>query len=318
MKLVLLYNPISGAGQSGAAARRLADRAIEGGHDVELVETRIDQDGRWLDDRLAGCGALVVVGGDGAVRTACRSASRTNTPVYQYPMGTENLLSREFGMDRSAETLMNAIDRYEVRRVDLGDADGRPFLSMVSIGYDAAVVADLAQTRVGAINHLNYLGPMVRQFLRWQPPQLEVLVDGEPIWNGASPGVENGSSGPRRRGWIIVANSRQYAFRLNPAPDADMSDGLLDVVYVGLRSRLGLLSRMVSYRRGRQIQDPAALRRRGRVVEVRVDPPQLMQLDGDPPDPILNGNQGGNGSGDGRIGSFRISLQEQALPVLVP
>ena len=301
MQVLVLYNPISGAGRSAETARALVQRLNEAGHHARALESRLVPAEEWLEGELADCELLVIVGGDGAVRMSSQSAVRTGTPIYQV---------REFGMDRSAETLLGAIDRFQVRKVDLGEADGRPFLLMVSVGYDAAVVDDLARCRGRSISHLSYLAPMLRQFLRWRPPRLEVVVDGERL-------EVSGGCGSAMRGWLVVANSRQYAARLNPAPMADMSDGLLDVVYVPMRSRMGLLRRMISYRLGRQARDTAAVHRRGREVEVRVDPSQFWQLDGDPPGPA-GGCQGGEGKDRRRVDCVRISLHPRVLPVLIP
>ncbi|UCD74450.1 MAG: hypothetical protein JSV91_11750 [Phycisphaerales bacterium] len=317
MKVLVLYNPISGAGRSELDARSLAQRLDAAGHAVALAETQPEPGEGWLADELAGCKLLVVVGGDGAVRMAGQPAARTDTPIYQYPGGTENLFAREFGMDRSAETLLRAIDRFRIRRVDVGEAEGRPFLLMASVGYDAGVVDDLARRRGRSISHLSYLGPMLRQFLRWRPPRLEVLIDGERLDTHDQPPGGDQAAAAGMQGWVIVANSRQYAARLNPAPMADMSDGLLDVVYVPLRSRLGLLPRMAYYRLGWQDRDSAVVRRRGRTVELRMDPPQFLQLDGDPPGPA-GGFAADRAEVPGRVGCVRISLQPKALPVLIP
>ncbi len=121
---------------------------------------------------------LVVVGGDGAMRLAAASAVRTGTPVYHYPLGTENLFSREFGMSASPAALLDALRSLRVEHVDVGVANGRTFLLMVSMGYDAEVIHDLSARRGGGISHLSYLGPLVRQLRRWRPPELTVRADG--------------------------------------------------------------------------------------------------------------------------------------------
>ena len=138
-----------------------------------------------------------------------------------------------------------------------------------------------------------------------------MVIDGERL------DLSNGPDEPEMKGWLVVANSRQYAARLNPAPMAEMGDGLLDVVYVPMRSRMGLLPRMIAYRLGWQGRDTAVVYRRGREIEVMVDPPQLWQLDGDPPG-MAGGGAAGEGQDPGRVDSIRISLLPRVLPVLIP
>src|SRR5688572_2084966 len=171
---------------------------------------------------------LVVVGGDGAVRLAAASASRAGVPIYHFPSGTENLFAREFGMNQSKKLLISAIEQFEVRSVDVGVANGLLFLSMVSVGYDAEVVHDLAARRGDSISHLSYVIPILTQLKRWQPPHLEVTVDGKPVSETCP-------------GFVVVANSKHYGWQLNPAGRASMSDGLLDVAYFPACSRRELI-----------------------------------------------------------------------------
>ena len=42
---------------------------------------------------------------------------------------------------------------------------------------------------------------------------------------------------PTKKGWAIVANSKAYARGLNPARDANITDGKLDVVFLPLKGR---------------------------------------------------------------------------------
>ena len=240
MKILVLYNPKAGAGRSAATAEMICEAVERAGMNAVLSQSRIDTADDWLDEPLTGAGALVVVGGDGAVRLAAEPAVRTGTPLYHFPSGTENLFSREFGMDRRVETLLQALECNKLRRVDLGVVNGRSFLLMVSIGYDAEVVHDLASRRGSSISHWSYLGPAVRQLHQWRPAVLEVTVDGERI----DPGCP---------GMVIVANSRQYAWRLDPAQRAEMSDGLLDVLFFPMATK----SQLLAWLRNPSIHAPA-------------------------------------------------------------
>ncbi len=298
MRILVLYNPISGAGRARKAGRDLVPTLVDAGYEPVLLETQLAPTRQWLDEELQDCQALIVVGGDGAVRLAADAAARTKTPIYQYPFGTENLFAREFGVDCSSERLLGALERFQVAHLDMGEVNGCAFLLMVSMGYDADVVNDLARRRKGAISHMSYLSPMLRQLIHWKPPCMDVSIDGQLLISGET-------------GWVVIANSKQYAVRLNPAFDADMSDGLLDVVFVPFKSRWGVVSRLVNYRLGRQNRDRSAVRRQGRLVEVKCDLPHQFQLDGDPPD--SNG-----GDDQSLVDNLRIALRPGELPVLMP
>ena len=80
---------------------------------------------------------------------------------------------------------------------------------------------------------------------------------------------------------VIVANSRQYGGRLDPAPGAVMDDGLLDVVVLPVRSARSIPGLMLRLRRRRR--DRSVRAARGRRVEVVSAAPVRFQIDGDRP-----------------------------------
>ncbi len=288
--LLILFNPVSGGGRAKQAAERLAETLRGAGNQVAVTPTRREPDDGWLDQRLAGAAVLVILGGDGTVRSVVGAAIRTRTPVYHVPYGTANLFAREFGTDRRAATLLRALDRFDVRWVDIGEANGEPFVLMASVGFDADVVHDLAARRGASISYLSYTGPLLRQLRKWDPTPLAMSIDGRSV-----------ELNPPARGTIVVANARGYAFGLNPAPDADMTDGLLDVIDLPMPTRRSVLAWMVKLRLGLR---RGVKVRRGAVIEIRCETPQRLQLDGDP-------------SGD-KAHVFGLSIRHGVLPVLFP
>jgi len=271
LNIVIVFNPIAGAGRAARTASDLAEALRRGGHDAALVEARVAPPESWLSPALGGADVAVAVGGDGTVRMVAPSAAEAGAAIFHVPLGTENLFSREFGMVDDAERLLAALALPRFRTVDMGTANGRSFLLMVSVGYDAAVIHELARRRTGAISHFSYAAPMLAQFLRWRPRTLEVTVDGERIDGG-------------RPGFVVIANSRQYARRLDPAREAIMDDGLLDVVFFRTASRFALMAWAWRCRWGTQLDHPAVATRRGRRVQVVSREPQPFQMDGDVPD----------------------------------
>ena len=288
--VLILFNPVSGGGRAEQAAEHLAQTLRRAGHKTAVTPTRREPSDGWLDELLTDTAALVILGGDGAVRAAAGAAIRTKTPLYHVPYGTANLFAREFGMDRRPATLMRALDRFEVRRVDVGEANGEPFVLMASVGFDADVVHDLAARRGASISFLSYAGPVLNQLRRWDAPSFSMKIDGRPV-----------ELDPPARGTIIVANARSYAFGLKPAPDADMADGLFDVIDLPMATRWSVLAWMVKLRLGRRSSVNV---RRGAVIEIRCVHPQRLQLDGDP------------AGGTARV--FGLSIRPGVLPVLSP
>ena len=100
---------------------------------------------------------------------------------------------------------------------------------------------------------------MARQLFKWNAPNINVTIDGQELETN-EPSM------------IIVANSCQYAARLDPARDADMSDGQLDVVVLPIKSKLQLITWLVKCRRGSHLKDRRLIQCKGRHIKIVCDP----------------------------------------------
>ena len=275
MSTLVIFNPISGAGRAVRMAEALSRVAVEQGVEMELMETSPGPPETWLREPIRDRRALVVIGGDGAVRSAAAEAAIAGIPLIHMPAGNENLFAREFGMTTDPDEVVRRLRFGHVRKLDLahGRVEGAPeevIVLMASIGFDADVVHDLASNRSGPANHLSYLLPTLRSLFRFRPSKVEAIVDGERVF-GPEPAV------------VMVANCRQYAARLDPAGRARMDDGLLDLLVMPTRGRCDLARWLFRLLRGRHLEHPKLCYRSGASIELRVDEPALWQVDGDPP-----------------------------------
>jgi diacylglycerol kinase family enzyme len=302
MRVVLTTNPRSGVGRAdrlaSAARGALESRA------ATVVEAPCAKGPAMgvLGPHLRGADALVVVGGDGTVRWAAEAARETSTPVYHMPTGTENLFAREWGMRASVGSLLRALDRRDVRRMDLGVCNGDVFTLMVSVGPDAGVIHRLDERRNGTISHLSYVAPTIAEALSPRVGPVTVEIDGERVVDGG-------------RGLLVVGNCRQYAVRVDPAKDADPSDGLLDVVFFPGRDCVTLLGWAAASRVRAQRRGPGLVYRRGREVVVRRDARRSpVQFDGE----AFGTHVNGVGEVPASERELRITVQAGALPVLAP
>ena len=275
-RVAVIANPVSGSGRARAVAEDLVCRLQAGGHDVEHVPTELSDPAGWLDPVLVEATTALVVGGDGTVRLAAESLVRSGTPVWQVPCGTENLLARSLGMSGDYESILAAIEHGEIRSLDVARVNGMICLLMASCGFDAAVVHDLSRRRGDSIRHWHYIPCIVRRLLKWKPTVMTLTLDDEIVREHES-------------GWCFVCNCREYGGGFNPAPHAEMSDGLLDVVFLPTRSRIQVLSWMHRTRRGRHLEDPGVLHARARSIRVDISTDSFWQLDGDPPPHPLHG-----------------------------
>jgi len=87
---------------------------------------------------------VIVAGGDGTINAVLPALVGTSFPMAIVPVGSVNVLAREFGIPLAIDEAIGVAARGRLRRIDLGIADGRPFALMAGMGFDAAVVHSVA------------------------------------------------------------------------------------------------------------------------------------------------------------------------------
>lgn len=277
MRVVLLRNSKSGKGHAPALSARAAASLRRAGHEPDEIEIGAPD----LPSRLEGAGAVVIVGGDGTVHHGLRLLTSIDAPIWLVPTGTENLLARELGMRVSPERVGDAVSTGVRRRIDVakttaGGAGGaeRLFVIMLSIGPDASVIHRLDAMRTGPISHASYVRPVLQELRRPALPRLTVDVDARRLVTD-------------QRGLLIVANSRQYALRADPAAEADIADGRLDIVFFPCRSALGAAGWLVRSRLRRALRHRRVVHARGADVRIALGLGELagaslpVQMDGE-------------------------------------
>lgn len=285
MRIGIVSNRASGRGKAAALADRAATGLRAAGYEVVPI-------GLAELDRVGDLDILIAAGGDGTVRAVIPALLRTGAALYQLPVGTENLFSREFGMTVQLELMMKAVARGRTRPIDVAFADGTPFMIMLSVGPDAGVIHRVHAARTGAITHLSYLKPVAQEIFSPSLPVLSATVDGRELVR-------------EEQGILVVANCRQYGFRLDPALNARMDDGLLDVVFLPARSSLAGLVWMARARFRRHLRHGALRCRTGSRIEIAGESaPLRYQVDGE--------------AGIASTGSITIEVRPGAVRVLVP
>jgi len=217
-RVAILINPRAGRNAAQPCAERLAQLLRKRGFQAELftdLAAATSHANRWqAEGRLR---VLVGVGGDG---TAAELVNRTadGVPITLLPAGNSNLLAKYFHLSKDPETLCHTIAEGVVARIDAGLANGRVFLIMAGCGFDAEVVRRVHARRRGPVWHGTYLRPIVEAIWSYKFPELQVSYQ-----------QDGDATVERRARWMFVFNLPCYGGGLRIAPQADGSDGLLDV-----------------------------------------------------------------------------------------
>jgi diacylglycerol kinase (ATP) len=257
----------------GLMAKHCADN---GWGEPIWLETTMEDPGVGQAKEALGQGADVVIaaGGDGTVRCVAEVLAGTGTPMGLLPLGTGNLLARNLGMDvTDVEGAMEGALAGWERKIDVvravrNDPDKEQvFLVMAGVGYDATIMADTNEDLKDRVGWLAYVDAGIRN-LPGKPVKATVVIDGKSVVH-------------RRVRSVMVGNCGKVQGGLEIFPDAAVNDGLLDVVVLAPRGRLGwfsVIAGMIGRGKGR---DTSVEYFQGKSVEVTLDHNEDYQLDGD-------------------------------------
>jgi len=223
----------------------------------------------------AGKGETVVaVGGDGTVGAMAAAVSAAGGVLGIIPAGRGNDFARMLGIPADPARAAAVLLRGAHRTVDLigvaaGDGPeqvvaGSVYLGIPSEGAQIAAASRMPQGGLG------YQVAGLRALLAW-PPTVFTLDTG------------SAATGGRFTGYcVVVANSGYFAGGMPAAPDADVSDGLLDVITVRECSKLSFIRVMLLASRGRHVGLEHVGAARAASVAIRADRDLRAGADGEP------------------------------------
>ncbi|QDV89153.1 Diacylglycerol kinase [Phycisphaerae bacterium RAS2] len=275
-RIRIIINPISGRTRGNRSLMHLFRRLRSAGTDLELFRTTGPGDARRLacDAARTGVDLVIVAGGDGTVsevvcglRDATVPTPRdpapsspphrdpsTMPPVLIAPRGTENVLAKYLGLRLDGDALADAALNGRAQEIDIGLCNGRPFMLVAGVGFDAEVVRRVHAARGRHLDYSAYAWPLWRTFWSYRHPTICVDVDGQRVFEG--PGL------------AIAGNIPRYAMGLRLLRDARPDDGLLDVCIFAVRTRRGLIRHAVRAALARHVGRPDVVYRQGRVVRI--------------------------------------------------
>lgn len=267
-RMIFVVNPISGT-QSKEMILGLLDEKVDkekyaweivyterAGHAVEIaakaVEEKVD--------------IVVAIGGDGTINEVARSLVHSNTALGIIPCGSGNGLARHLHISLDPKKAIKILNEGYSEIIDYGKINNVDFFCTCGVGFDAFVSLKFAHA--GKRGMLTYLEKTLQESLKYQPETYELET-------------EDGIC--KYKAFLIACgNASQYGNNAYIAPQATLTDGLLDVTILEpftvldipalafqlFNKKLDLNSRIKTFR--------------CKKLCIRRETPGLVHFDGDP------------------------------------
>ncbi|MGM0600623.1 MAG: diacylglycerol/lipid kinase family protein [Candidatus Rifleibacteriota bacterium] len=246
------------------AAQAILAKQIE----TEIIYTQSAEHARQKAKELsANPGNIIAAyGGDGTINSVIQEMDENST-LGIIPAGTANVIARELGIPLDINEAAKNLLTGAIQKVDTGLCNGRRFLFVAGIGFDAHVAAKVSPFLKKTTGKLAYHLSTLKELLTYKAPILKLRLD-------------NGQKEIKAE-FIIVANMRRYGGDLFFAPEAMHNDGILDLVVANKLNPSTLFKLFNFARRKAQFPDDLAKNIKAKSFQIQAEEPSPYQLDGE-------------------------------------
>lgn len=257
---LVAINPSSGHGKGSTFGKRVTDylsskevsyRVFSAQSASQLrneIESSLDS------QRYQG---IISVGGDGLAHLILQLAVPRSIPFAIIPAGTGNDIVRTLGWSLTdIDGYLDQVISTKARPIDLGNVDSEWFAAILSTGFDS-VVNERANSLKWPKGPQRYNAAIALELPKFQPIQYEITMDSSTFTTEAM--------------LIAVGNGRSYGGGMLVCPQAQLNDGLFDVMILEPVTKVEFLKVFPKVFSGSHISHPAVKTFRTQKVSIVAD-----------------------------------------------
>jgi diacylglycerol kinase (ATP) len=216
-KIAFIVNPGSGTGSKSTIVAYVHDVfGHNPNYSMELFKMSQPGDApeAAADFAKRGFDIVAAIGGDGTVNSVAKGLIHSNSKMAIIPVGSGNGLARHLKIPLDYHKAVDVILSGKSVAADAGKINEQPFFCTAGLGFEAVIgnAFNSGKDR-GLISYVNFCA---KEYLRYRPENYIIQIGGNTY---------------RTRAFLITfANAAQWGNNAFIAPDASISDGLLDIV----------------------------------------------------------------------------------------
>ncbi len=226
-RMVYLINPISGTYKKEDIKKLIHEITTEKNIPFEIVPTNASGNYGFLKEKIEAENItdLIIVGGDGTVNQIVNSLHKlVDVNFGIIPVGSGNGLAYAAGIPKKPKDAILHLFKGTPQYIDAFRINDRFSCMLSGLGFDAKVAQDFSTSASRGL--LTYTQQSLLNFFKAQPYQFEVTVEDFTFFTESY--------------FISIANGNQFGNNITIAPQANLTDGMLDVVIVQKMSKAQL------------------------------------------------------------------------------
>lgn len=226
-KILYVVNPISGTRTKKNLEALLETETQKQGVEYDIVHSSADADYSGLAQRVQ-CEAftdIAIAGGDGTVSQVVAGLMHLPVNFAVIPCGSGNGLALAAGISKTPEKALHSLFNGQAILTDGFRVNGQFACMLSGLGFDAKVAHDFARRSTRGLS--TYVKEVIRNFFQSRFYRFRLHLRDTQLHTEAF--------------FISIANSNQFGNQFTIAPQARLSDGLLDIVVVNRQNKIKLL-----------------------------------------------------------------------------
>ncbi len=288
-KIFFIVNKYSGKGYQSEVEGQVINACAAAGVEARLEYTRARGHATELayDAHTEGYTRVFAMGGDGTVNEAARALVHTSVALGIIPMGSGNGLARHLHVPLSIHDALRQLTQFKTMSIDTLRINGSLSVNVSGIGFDAHVATQFGKDGVRGL--LGYSKLVLGDFMKYAEFEVTGVVDDSEVRHNAF--------------MVALANASQFGHNALVAPDASVSDGMMDVCFIKRVPVLEAIPFLTKLFRGKISQSRFVTLIKAKRLVVSLSTPQPVHLDGEPQPPTTR---------------VEVELVPDSLKVVVP
>lgn len=265
-----IVNPVAGSGKCAErfaeAERLLRDRKVDFSvsrteyprHAVELAKAAI----------AAGHRIIVAVGGDGTMgEVASALMKHSEISFGMFPFGTGNDIARALPLPTDPAGAVDNLLSGNVCSIDMGLANGRPFVNVGGFGFDVDVLVNTQRYKKNRGGMIPYLRGLLASMFHLRTVRAHITIDDDEFDSELL--------------LAAVGNGKSYGGGMPITPRAVANDGYFDVCLIQKVSLPVFITMLPLFLKGKHLGKKPVRYFRARKLRFECSPDCLIQLDGE-------------------------------------
>lgn len=209
---------------------------------------------------------VVAVGGDGTVNEVASALTNTETRLGVVPYGSGNGFAMHLGLGRDPQKALSFLNDTKELLIDSCRVNDHFYVNLAGVGFDARVAFELKSSKTRGFQA--YFKNSFEQGIKYKNQTYQIQYDGDEIAEAKFLS-------------ITVANASMFGYNFTIAPNADLSDGVLDVVHIKDAPKYKYFANMHRFLNRSILKTPLTHLRFAKKISIRSDQPMYYHVDGE-------------------------------------